>query len=697
MSLFSELKRRNVLRVAAAYVAVSWLVIQVAETLFPVFGLSDAVIRGVVILLAVGFLPAVLSAWAFELTPEGLRKDSEVDRDSPTIRAMGRRLDRVIMVVLALGLGYFAFDKFVLDPARDRELAEAAREAGRAEAARESRQAETTSGPPMLAVLPIAAVGGGKESAFFAAGVHDDLLTKLAQQPALRVISRTSVLEYRDTELNIREIGRALGADAILEGGVQTAGARIRINAQLIDARTDEHLWAETYDRELTPSNIFDVQAEIADAIAAAMTGAVTTRSATPGRLPTTNMEAYRAYHEALVLREETHDLTSDAYRDLLRKAGTLDPTYTRPWAELVGSLTLSSFGSTDPETIAEAEQALAHIQSVAPGSVDALIAQAYYTYYVIKDYELAHEIATQALALSPSDVRLVEMKSWIERRLGDFDARAETLRVARDLDPRNPWLVDSVIWALKIAHRYEEAWAEFEAIENPGYRAAWVGAWLRVQWHRDLGQLAAEMEALHEEYGDASDVADRIETRMASRDYEGAEALLNEMRVPENPRRWTAAVVPDKTLFELELRWFLGQDDRLATLVTDTRARLAEYVPDGGAADSQVLLLEAMLTALGGDTAETERLVRRWNRETTDWPDRSGHRNWACQILGLAGAAEAAVACIRTGLEEPSHVAPFLEPYLPYYDPIRDDPVFVALLEDLRASDPGSNSGSVT
>ena len=296
MSLFSELKRRNVLRVGAAYVAVAWLVIQVVETIFPAFGFGDAAIRGAVIVLGIGFVPAVVSAWAFELTPEGLRKDSEVDRDSPTIKAMGKRLDRLFLVALALALGYFALDKFLLDPARDREreqaIAEAAKEEGRAEAERES-QAREPQGPPMVAVLPFTAIGTTDDSAFFATGVHDDRLTQLAQQPSMRVISRTSVLEYKDTQKNIREIGAELGADAVLEGGIQTAGDRIRINAQLIDARTDEHLWAETFDRELTASNIFDVQTEIARAIASALHGTLASDTATGnGLIPTSNMAA---------------------------------------------------------------------------------------------------------------------------------------------------------------------------------------------------------------------------------------------------------------------------------------------------------------------------------------------------------------------------------------------------------------------
>ena len=491
-------------------------------------------------------------------------------------------------------------------------------------------------------------------------------------------------MEYKDVQRNIRQIGQALGADAILEGGVQSAGNRLRINAQLIDAETDEHLWAETYDRELTAADIFDVQDDIARAIAEALPSVLAAPVA-DSPIPTQNMAAYRAYHEALALSEEQLDLQSEAYRDLLRKAATLDPTYTRPWAELVGSLTLSASGRDDPAAMAEAEQALAHIQSVAPGSADALIAQAYYTYYVIKDYELAHDIATQAQTLAPSDPRLAAMKSWIERRLGDFDAQIETLRLARKLDPRNEWRTDTLMWNLTLAHRYDEAWAELQAIDNPGYRAAFLGVWLRVREHRDLGRLAEEMDALFEEYGEAMALEDRLYARVVNREFEVAQTLLNEMPVPEKGRGWRTVIIPDNTLYEMELRWFLGQDDLLAPLVSDTRARLAEYVPDGSVKDSRVLLLTAMLAALEGDIEETERLIRRWNRlESTDWPERVHNRDWSCQILGMAGAAESAVECIRTGLEQPSRIMPYLEPLLPYYDPVRGDPAFVALQDEL-------------
>ncbi|MEJ2273896.1 MAG: hypothetical protein P8Y01_04905, partial [Woeseiaceae bacterium] len=506
MTLFAELKRRNVLRVAAAYVAVSWLLIQVVETLFPVFGLSDGAIRTVVIVLAIGFVPAMIVAWAFELTPEGFVRDNEVDRASPSVKARAKRLDRIVMVALALAVGYFAFDKFMLDPARDeareQAVAEAAREEGRAEAVQRRRDA----GPPVIAVLPFTAVTDTEDSVFFAAGVHDDLLTKLAQQPSMLVVSRTSVLEYKDVQRNMREIGEALGADVLLEGGVQSAGDRIRINAQLIDAKTDEHLWAETYDRELTTASIFDVQDDIARAIAEAMQVTLSEASGSP--IPTENMAAYRAYHEAVAFRDENRGTGeySDEFRDLLKKAVELDPGFTRPLALLVGSYAFEAFRSEDPAAaIANAEAVLDDIRSQAPGSVDHLIAQTYYAYYGLKDYELALDLATRTLELAPSDLEAIEVKSFIERRMGNYDAVVETMRLASKIEPRNPEWGGSVIYYLWITHRYDEAMAEIEAFNGRRLFRAFLGAMLRLREHGDWQRMVDDMVAIHDEFGNES------------------------------------------------------------------------------------------------------------------------------------------------------------------------------------------------
>ena len=204
----------------------------------------------------------------------------------------------------------------------------------------------------MVAVLPFVSSSMEGDSDFFATGVHDDLLTQLAKLESMRVISRTSVLEYKNTTRNLRQIGAELGADIILEGGVQIAGERIRINAQLIDTHTDEHMWAETYDRGLSPVNIFDVQREIAQAIATALTTTLTVQdSQLLTVIPTENMAAYRAFRRAMEIRN-SDGISNLEYIPLLEDAVELDPNFSRAWAELAGALALQAAGAVTPSTV---------------------------------------------------------------------------------------------------------------------------------------------------------------------------------------------------------------------------------------------------------------------------------------------------------------------------------------------------------
>ncbi len=678
MSLLAELRRRNVLRVAAAYIAVSWLLIQVVETLFPVFGLSDAAIRAVVIVLAIGFVPAVIVAWAFELTPEGFVRDSEVDRDSAVTQARTKRLDRVVMVALALAVGYFAFDKFMLDPARDEAIAVAAREQGRTEAAQASRDA----GPPVLAVLPFSAVTDNDDSLFFAAGVHDDLLTKLAQLPSMLVISRTSVLEYKGTQLNMREIGEALGADAILEGGVQSAGDRIRINAQLIDARTDEHLWAETYDRELTAESIFDVQDDIARSIADAL-HVTLGAPAQESLIPTSNMAAYRAFHEAMIIRDEVHGgRTTDEYRDLLRKAIDLDPGFNRARALLVGSYAFASFSDRNPDFVAAAEAALEEFRAVAPDSVDYLVAQTYFTYYVLKDFGLALRLVDRALESMPSDTHLINMRSWIQRRQGDYTGRIDTLRLARQLDPGDPQWTGAIVNNLLLTHQYDEALAEIEAVDEPSRHLRTRKLWLAYRDHRDPQQLLRDTEVLATEMSPEIAASEIMFARFVARDFPGALELLQSM--PDDPvsLKWGFS---EKRALTLIIYRLLGDEERVAALVARTRNEFAELGTMEEMMDFTSVLSLALLAAVEGNSEDTERLARAWDEGIgQDLALRAGDLDLVCRTLGMGGVARAAVDCIREGLEKPSGINPFLETDLPFYDPIRDEPVFAELVAEL-------------
>ena len=291
MSLFNELKRRNVFRIGAAYVVGAWLLIQVTETIFPLFGFGDTPARLVVIVLAIGFPIALIFSWVFEITPEGLKKDADVDSERSITQGTGRKLDRIILVVLALALGYFAFDKFVLDPVEDEQIAQSARQEGLTAALSKSY------GDRSIAVLPFENRSNREEDQFFTDGIHDDLLTTIAKIGSMKVISRTSVMEYRDTIKKIPQIAQELGVANILEGGIQRSGNHVRINVQLIDAATDDHLWAEIYDRELTAENLFAVQSEITRIIADALQAELSTdEQRRIDARPTDNLQAYEAY-----------------------------------------------------------------------------------------------------------------------------------------------------------------------------------------------------------------------------------------------------------------------------------------------------------------------------------------------------------------------------------------------------------------
>ena len=257
MRLLKELQRRNVFKVATAYGIVAWLLLEGSDTLVPALRLPEWFQSGVVFILILGFPIAMIFAWAFEMTPEGLRREKTVDPDRSVAAATGQKLNQAIIALLVVALAYFAWDKFAAGP--HDEVAQTA--TGTAQPRQKS-----------IAVIPFRNRSANEENAaFFSDGIHDELLTNLSKIKALKVISRTSVMGYRDTTKNLRQIGRELGVANILEGGVQRAGDTVRINVQLIDTATDAHLWANVYERKLTAENIFAIQKEIAEAIANAL------------------------------------------------------------------------------------------------------------------------------------------------------------------------------------------------------------------------------------------------------------------------------------------------------------------------------------------------------------------------------------------------------------------------------------------
>ncbi len=463
MSFKEELKRRNVLRIGLAYLAVSWLLIQVVETLFPIYELSDAAIKVVVTILAVGFVPVLVFAWAFELTPEGIKKDSEVDRDAPATLRAGKTLDRVIMIVLALALGFFAFDKFVLDPARDAEIIESVTQRVRTEALYESY------GDKSIVVLPFVNMSPDPDQEYFADGISEELLNLLSRIQELRVISRTSAFSFKGKDVDIPTIAEKLKVDHVLEGSVRKVGNRVRITVQLIDARTDSHLWSETYDRTL--DDIFAIQDEIAVVVVDQL------RVTLLGEAP----ESRRIDPDAYVLYlQAKHLLTFGGVEDrpkiieLLEQALEVAPDY----VPALNSLGLAYYWSTrSVETSLQAEYLRRSIEmnnkalKIDPDDAAANVHLAFRYFSDDLDPAAAAPLYERAVQSDPGDEYIVMGVSYFARLISRPDQAIALGEYAIARNPQCARCYYTLSQAYRDAGRFDEAEARADIARTLGMR----------------------------------------------------------------------------------------------------------------------------------------------------------------------------------------------------------------------------------
>jgi TolB-like protein/Tfp pilus assembly protein PilF len=434
VSVWAELKRRNVLRVGAAYVVVAWLLIQVVETILPLFGFDETPARIVVIVLAICFLPAMVFAWVFELTPEGLKRDKDVDRERTFSPQTGKKLDRVIMVTLALALGYFALDKFVLEPAREARLeeqraaeVEQARQEGRSEALAESYSDQS------IAVLAFQDMSPDKDQEYLSDGIAEELLTRLARLPDLRVISRSSAFSYKGKDTRLNQIGAELNVAHILEGSVRKAGNRVRVTAQLIETRSDTHLWSESYDRTL--DDIFAIQDDIAAKVVAelkvSLLGGI-------GNVEEADPQAYALLLQARHLRNQA---SVDSYEQavvLLQRALDIDPDYAPAWTVLASTY-------SNQTNIGQL-----------PGD---------------EGYAMAREAAEKALAIDPGYGPAHDLMGWIAMNHGhDLAEAARHMRRATELEPRDTAIMGTAATLLAFLGRQDQAVVlnEYVVSRNP-------------------------------------------------------------------------------------------------------------------------------------------------------------------------------------------------------------------------------------
>ena len=420
MSLFAELKRRNVLRAAAAYVAGSWLILQVVETLAPAFGFGDAAVRTVAIVLAVGLLPVLVVAWAFEWTPEGFKREREVEHADTVGPSRARRLDRIIMVLLAVAVGYFAIDEFLLEPAMEADR-------GR------TQETRSSAAEPSIAVLPFLDLSPKRDEAWFADGIAEELLSLLARIPELRVTSRSSAFSFKGQNLAVGEIAERLGVDYVLEGSVRRAGQQLRVTAKLVDAGADTALWSETWDR--TFEDIFAIQDEIAAAVVDGLK--LTLLGGVPQAAPA-DPRAYAMYLQAVYLAKQTTPRTLSQATELLGRAIEIDPGFAQAYATL----------------------ALVYGSQAADGSRAR-----------DEGFQLAREAALRAVALDPQNVSAFAQLSHIARDYdGDLAAAAGYMERALAVAPTDPFVIGNAALLVLALGRVAESIAlqEYSVARSP-------------------------------------------------------------------------------------------------------------------------------------------------------------------------------------------------------------------------------------
>src|SRR4029453_6612411 len=438
-SFFRELKERKVYRVALGYWVVAWLVVQIASTVLPTFHVPEWVLQALTVMVALGFPVALVLAWAFDVTPSGVEKTSE---GVGTVAARNRRnvwlLAAVGLLIAALAIGSY----WLWHPWRNASAAKLVTTWTASESPTVARPAIPEKS---VAVLPFDNLSRDPDNAYFAEGIQEEILTRLAKIAGLKVISRTSTQRFQSKPVNLAEIAKQLGVANILEGSVQKAGDQVRVNVQLLNAQTDFHLWADTYDRKLV--DIFVVESEIAKAIADALQAKLTGGEQRALAVkPTNNSEAYDAYLRGLALEARMTSFLNDQAKvvGFYERAVQLDPAFALAWARLSRANAQMYFAGLDSTTARRdaAERALDTAQKLQPNSPETLLAQAYYQYWVRRDYDLAKATFGRVRELLPGSSDVPGALALIARRQGHWDESVAYLEQTLVLDPRNTeWL----------------------------------------------------------------------------------------------------------------------------------------------------------------------------------------------------------------------------------------------------------------
>lgn len=656
-----ELRNRRVFRVATVYLGTSFVLLEAADIIMPRLGLPDWSVTLIMVLMAIGLPIAIGLAWTFQFTPDGLKRSPKSgEKQSPDAKPFTG--NAIIIVLLALILGVLAYPRFFDGSGNESNI----------------ENAFASLDPKSVAVLPFTPFTKTVEDESFADGVHDDILTQLSKIAELKVISRTSVMQYKETTQNIADIAQDLGVANVLEGSVRRAGEKVRIVAQLINAKTDEHLWAETYDREY--ADIFAVQSDVAKKIARALKAELTPQEQQYIETkPTENQDAWELYMRAELLMNSPGGENDSIGIALFEEAAQLDPEFLLPLTRLARHQSHYYFDGSgrdpSPDRMVKAKAALDRAIAIDADAPETRIAQGYFYYYGSRDYQQALEEFYVAQERQPNNSDLFAAIAYVERRLGHWEAAWENLEKAVSLDPNNTEKVFEARGTAQRMRKWNEAekyQKRFSAIMGGNdFSVEQATYWISLDQYGDVEKLQDIFDDLLARFGE-----DEMRERMQwhayfSRDFpHGLE--LNE--VEEEVNYWSRA------------NW-LRMNDRdeeakayFDSALVEVETRIADNSEDWDALGDKGRLLARL-----GQHEEAIEWGKRavqlmpMSRDALLGPEALDH---LMSIYLICGEHDRALDLIDQLLSIPSYMNIADLRIGPHFDPLRDHPRFQLLLK---------------
>jgi TolB-like protein/Flp pilus assembly protein TadD len=672
-NFFAELKRRNVYKVAVAYIVGGWALSQGIAQVFPVFDVPNWTIRMIVLLIILGFPVAVVFAWLFEITPEGIKRTEVADAASE--RSRGKTWIYVVVIGGIISLGLFFLGRYTA-----RNTAGAAR-----------TEAATTSIPQKsIAVLPFENLSDEKSNAYFAEGIQDEILTRLSKIASLKVISRTSTQKYKSAPDNLREVGNQLGVANLLEGSVQKIANAVHINVQLIRAATDEHVWAESYNRKL--DDVFGVEGEVASAIAeqlnAKLTGAE--EKAITDR-PTQNAAAYDAYLRGAAIEHSQYSY--DAYREVAHnyaEAVRLDPKFALAWARLGVIRSFLFFNAVDrnTNTVAAVREAADHAMALTPDAGESWVAQGAYRYRVLRDFEGAVTAYKQAQARLPNNSYVLQNLAFVLRRLGRWNEAEANFRKALELDPRDVTLLSSIGGEFyNYLRRFDDARAAVDraleiSSDSEAAHATKAGLY---QSEGRLTEAAQELGRIPVESTDDFVLSARITQAIYERHFDTAiDVIERKLRSVSAGQPLDSITVGALVQLGFCQEWTGRHDDARGTFTRAVSAIKptpdAVVAPEANGIPSTLALAYAGLGEKENALEQAQRAVKDYDADAVNKP--SAELALA-EIQARFGNVDRAIAALPHLLEVPAGITSADLRFNPMWDPLRKDPRFARFIAE--------------